>query len=244
MLIFRCNYHLEELMKKIITVLLGVCLLLSLGACGTKTEDTPAPEETPAAETQENTETENTAEATEVGRGTYNGNVYENESLNLRFELPENWVFYTEEEIAETNSMTAEQLEGTDIADMVAERGQYTDLFAQNTSVGSSVNLIISERIAGYSDKAMFEAIESFYRDQFEAAGMPVKTYEVVTKTFCGEEKDCLHIILETQGIEVEEYQIYVTPDDSIYADMLTISGVPALGEDAAAYLDNFSKIH
>ncbi|MBR3227621.1 MAG: hypothetical protein IKF68_03655 [Erysipelotrichaceae bacterium] len=231
-------------MKKIITVLLGLCLLLSLSACAGKNEDTPSPEETPAAETEENTETEDETATTELGRGTCNGNVYENESLNLRFELPENWVFYTEEEIAESNSMTAEQLKDTDIADLVAERGQYTDFFAQNASTGSSANLIISERLPGYTDKAMFEAIESFYREQFEAAGMPVKTYEVVTKTFCGEEKDFLHVVLETQGIEIEEYQLYVTADDSLYAGMLTISGVPVLGSDAAAYLDNFSKIH
>lgn len=72
-------------MKKLFAVILVVALLLSFTACGKETKK-------------------------EFSRGVITENTYENEFLGLGVTLDENWVFYTDEQIAALYGLTTEML--------------------------------------------------------------------------------------------------------------------------------------
>ncbi len=57
------------------------------------------------------------APQTGLNHGVIEGNAYLNETLNLRIACPEGFSFYTEEQLAAQNSLTADLLEQTDISE-------------------------------------------------------------------------------------------------------------------------------
>ena len=195
-------------MKRTLALILALVLCLSLAACNSDPSETD-----PASDAA-------------LSRGAVNGSVYTNESLKLRFQLPSGWSFYTEEEIAEVNNMTQEMYESLDLEDTIASGGQFMDLFAASASNLDNVNLILQpadQKVSGVSEKKIFEGSEESLRSQFSAAGMEVKTYEVLTAKFCGAEKAVLHMEMGMNGYVLQQYQLWIRSDPS-YTAVLTIS--------------------
>lgn len=259
-------------MKRILTLLLALCLLLSLAACGVKPIDnatTEAPKtetpktEAPATEAPKTEAPATEAPATEAPateapatetpateahiaegvRGVVSEDAYENEMLDLRIALPEGWVFYTDEQIAQVNNITAETLAGTDVAELIGKNGQFMDMMMAG-STGSNINLMLQPKQAvldAYSDEQIFTLSEATFKAQFEAAGMEVKSFEPVEMQVGGETRTVLHIGMRTNGMELDEYQIWLR-NEADYMGVLTLAIMD--GSDPQPILDGITKLN
>ena len=255
-------------MKKLYALLLALCLMLSLAACGSTpapatSSETPQPAaeapaaETPAAEPAATEEPESAAPETEEPaaeepqaeapaqdgiRGTLLEDAYENAPLNLRIARPAGWIFYSDEQIAQVNNVTAELMSGTDVADYLNKNGQFMDMIMAD-AVGNSLNLLLQPRQAAldlYSDEQIFTLSENTFRAQFSAAGMEISTFEPLTMQVGGQERTVLHMVL-AGDTEVDEYQIWYRTEAD-FMGILTLAIVD--GSDAQPILDGITALN
>ena len=254
-------------MKKTLTLLLALCLLLSLAACGVKPIDAPATEapkteapktEAPKTEPATTEAPATVAPATEASatetpateapiaegiRGVVSEDAYENEMLDLRVALPEGWVFYTDEQIAQVNNITAETLAGSDVAELIGKNGQFIDMMMASAAT-NNINLMIQASqpmLSSYSDEQIFTLSEQNFKAQFQASGLSVSKYEPVTMQVGGEERTVLHLVLSINDAEMDEYQIWFR-NDSDYMGVLTLA--IADGSDPQPILDGITKLN
>ena len=90
-------------MKKLLTLLLALCLMLSLIACG-KT----APSDDTSSTEILSDEFGLTAKGGNPSFGEFNKNSYKNEFLRLSINFSDDWVFFSREELLAANNITAE----------------------------------------------------------------------------------------------------------------------------------------
>ncbi len=80
--------------------------------------------------------------AAALARGETKDNVYTNSSLGITFTKPENWRFYTEDEIAEMMNITAEMFKDEDLINS-SDVTSLIEFMALDSKTGSNVNLTI-----------------------------------------------------------------------------------------------------
>ncbi len=260
-------------MRRILVLILALCLIFTLAACAkdqpapattaapkTEAPATEAPKtEAPATEAPKTeapaTEAPKTeapvtteAPATEPDekaalRGTLTADTYTNEMLELQIAKPKGWIFYTDEQIAQVNNMTAEAMQGSDIAELIGKNGQFMDMMMSD-AVGNSLNLIIQPKQALldlYTDEQIFTLSEETMKAQFSAAGMTVGTFEPKTMQVGGKERMVLHLVLSANGMEIDEYQIWFR-NEAAYMGILTLALLD--GSDPQPILDGISSIN
>ena len=104
-------------MKKLFAVILTVALLLTFAACGK------------VGETKK-----------EFSRGVITGNAYENEFLGLGVELGDDWVFYSDEQIATLYGFTTDLLE-EDFGEYLKNATVIYDMHAANNVDASNIGI-------------------------------------------------------------------------------------------------------
>ncbi len=147
------------------------------------TEDT-YDDETAAAE--ETTEAE--AEETGITRGTVEGNVYKNDSVGLTFTPGSSWIYYTDEQIAETLQVGLDVMDVDNFSAALVEQLSMMDMLAQDTATGTSVNVTFENLVLtgskGISDERYYDAVVA----QFEAvSGMEISDVKEMTYTTIGD---------------------------------------------------------
>lgn len=226
-------------MKKIFALLLALCLLLSLAACGSSSAPAAATDEPQTANDAPEAEAE---EAQGPLRGSIVDGAYENAQLNLRIACPEGWFFYDDAQIAELNNATAELMSGTDVADFFTKNGQFMDAVLASPS-GNSINLILQpsqELLDSYSDEQIFTMSEGTFKAQFASAGLELSVYEPLTMQVGGQERTVLHMILSGDA-DVNEYQIWYRNSNACMG-ILTIA-LPD-GSDVQPILDGITSLN
>ena len=225
-------------MKRLSMILLALCLVLALVACGAGNQ-TSSTANTP--ETTSAPETENVG--TKEIRGKVEGDAYTNDYLNLCIERPQGWVFYTEDQIAEMNGFTTELFEETDIADIVAEAGQQTDMMMSDGG-SNSLNLIIQpsqSALEKLTDEQIFQFSEKTVQDQLNAVGWTIDKYEAVTMQVGGEDRSVLHMAITANGVSFDEYQIWIRPSGDY---MATLTLALQKDMDPQPVLDGIKNLH
>lgn len=154
-------------MKRATTLLLALVMVFTLAAIS------------PAARAEDN-----------FGTGTIQDNVYWNETMKIGCALDETWYFYSEEEIMETNGLTAEVLEGK-IAEMIENGGAITDMFARNLKTGATLNVVF-ERVSLansllYNEKNYIEASTATVEEALTQMGIEDVAFTVQEAEFLGE---------------------------------------------------------
>jgi hypothetical protein len=214
-------------MKKILAIVLALCMIFSFAACGSKAD--PAPNGGSGNEEPALDESKLSGETKE--------SVYENEYLNLKVTLPAGWSFYDKDQIAAVNNMTVEAYEGTSVAESVSKAGQYMTMMMASPA-GCSFNLLIQTKDKQYNlftDEQLFTNSESEMKKQFESSGISMQKYEVLTLTIGGENRTVLHMILDF-GVLMDEYQLWYRTKNGNYMGVLTLA-VPD-GTDPQPYLE------
>lgn len=259
-------------MKKLSMIALALCLLLSLAACSTEGKATPVAKDTTAevqttVQPQPDTEAPKTeapeteasvpvttaepapdttaAPQTGLNHGVIEDNAYLNETLNLRIACPDGFTFYTEEELAAQNSLTADLLEQTDISELVKESGQLIDM-CMSSAGGSSINLVISPNNAALktvTDEQIISMMKDMLVEQYEKVGMHVVETEVKTMQYCGAQKPVLALDMEVNGAAIKMYQFFdrESSDDYYATNTITLFGDEI---DAQTIMDGYSRIH
>lgn len=258
-------------MKKLCMITLALCLLLSLAACSTEGKAPDAKDTTAAAQTTSQTpsatdapetdapETEapipvttaapapdtTAAPQTGLNHGVIEGNAYLNETLNLRIACPEGFSFYTEEELAAQNSLTADLLEQTDISDLVKQNGQLIDMCMSSDS-GNSANLVISPNngsLKSVTDEQLISMMKDMLVEQYEKVGMHVVEAEVKTMQLFGSDKPVLVLDIEVNDTPIRMYQFFdrEASDDYYATNTITLFDEEL---DAQSIMDGYSRIH
>lgn len=237
-------------MKKITALILALVLVLTLCACGDKsiggtvtpkettagaagTVETPAPaEETPAGDADE-----------EFQIGTTSGGEYENAFLGIGCALDENWVFASQEELAQMIGNTAEMFDNEEYAEQMKNANMFYDMFASADQGLVTINVVIQNMGVLYgavlSEEKYLEIAMESLDEQLGSAGFADIQAETGTVSFAGQERTGLHISSTYQGIPYYCQQVYVKQGSYIAA----ISLISFSEDITASLLDYFYAV-
>lgn len=125
-------------MKKWLALLLAAMMALALVACG----DTPA--------NNDNDNKDNDAKTEEFARGSWDGNVYTNDSLNLTVTVPDGWKIATDEELAAIMGITIDSLTEQGVSEEFLKAQNTYEMMAQDPTNGSNVIINTLPEESGY----------------------------------------------------------------------------------------------
>ena len=198
-------------MKKVLVFLTILALLLA--GCGTA-----APEPSVAGTVEPTAESAAPAE-TPVTMGRLEGGSYINDYTGYACELDSNWTFYSAEELQELPDNVKELIADTEMADVIGDVPQFTDMMAENVNDMITINALyqkhtLQERL-GFAMLTDAELIDGTLEQQdmmveaYAQAGMDVESMERVTVTFLGEEREALRTVGTVAGAPFYMVQIF-----------------------------------
>ena len=243
-------------MKKMIAVLLLLCMLPVLSACGGQdvkgsvsqiTETPAAAEPAPAEPAAEPTPAEPAAEEPaapeteeELQIGSVSGGRYENAYFGFGCELGESWSIADEETLAGMIGLTAEAI-GGDYAEEILKADMFYDLYAESAEEMASVNIVIQKigTAALFSEEQIIDASLDSAKAQMEAAGFSDITMEKNSLTFAGSEHLGVKISAVVQGVQIYEQQVYFKKGEH----MAIITVASYLTDRAADYCELFYTV-
>lgn len=166
-------------MKRFVAMLLALCMVFCLCACGGEKE-------------------------AEVQTGTVNGYTYENAFLGIGCELDENWTYATQDELAHMIGQTAEMFDD-DYAEKLKNADMFYDMMAVAAEGLVSINIVIQNVGLIYgtamSEDKYLEVAEEQMAEQLGNAGMENVQSERITANFAGAEHGGLHIACTISGV-------------------------------------------
>lgn len=222
--------------KRSLYLLVMTALLLALTACGGEKEvgGTVAPPEEPEPPAA------GTVEAVEEDfqPGEMNGGVYTNEFFGIGCTLDSNWTYLTDEEIAELNQSTYEQISDEKLRTAM-EDASLQDMFAQ--ADGGLVNISITIENMGVlygntMDEAKYlEVARPTVETGLTDIGMTELVMEASTETFAGGSHEVMNISGMLEG-DVPFYQKLVLVKQGNYMAGISIgSAMEDITADIAA---------
>ena len=192
---------------KYLSILLIVgSMILVLTGCGDK-ENVKKEDEEEVVEQKQETNVEQEKKV-EFSMGEWNGNVYTNDFLGLKYNLPEGWTYSSEEEIAKMMNVGTELLnDDQKVAAEIAELSGVYYMVAQNPTKGNNVNIFSEKQLTDVTTKDYIEALKT------QLLALQSMDYEVVgtSKEKIGNiESDTLTLNVEASGVKImQKYYIY-----------------------------------
>ena len=237
-------------MKKIICSLLAILMLVSLCACGSVDDSSDirgeiiggniVPETTDPVETDPvETDPPETESSFSFGKST--GNTYQNDFLGLSCTLPEDWTFYSDQQILEMNNLVGEYLD-ENAAKQLENASIIYDMMALKQEDGSNISVNLEKltalQLLSLDIKAVLEAQIDIIVSTYENMGYT--DVQVVSEkvTVDGEEYDSLCISAKIQGID-----FYSTAFAFLKGNYLANITVSSLVEDNTATYLSYLKI-
>ena len=198
-------------MKKVLVFLTILALLLA--GCGTS-----APESSVAGTVEPTAESAAPAE-TPVTMGRLEGGSYINDYTGYACELDSNWTFYSAEELQELPNNVKELITDTEMADVIGDVPQFTDMMAENVNDMITINALyqkhtLQERL-GFAMLTDAELIDGTLEQQdmmveaYAQAGMDVESMKRITVTFLGQEREALRTVGTVAGAPFYMVQIF-----------------------------------
>lgn len=206
----------KKAIKSLLIIFLIASMLFVLTGCGKEEEKTTTDNTTNTAEKQK----------VEFSMGEWNNNVYTNDFLGLTFNLPEGWVYSSDEQIAEMMNLGAEFL--NDDQKVAAEVAKLTSAYymvANDPNTGNSVSII--------SEKPAMEFTTEYYLNQVKTQlgaveSMSYEIGDISKEKVAGREYETLEASASISGIEVTQ-KYYVYKMDEYFVSIIATS---VTGED------------
>ncbi len=201
--------------KKVISCMLALTLALSMTACGS--DDKNVEKGAFEASKQQNDvdvedlneddlneddieeedfdeeDIEVDSEAVTAERGTFDGNVYTNESMGVQATIPEGFVLYTEEQIQQALGAGAEMMENAEYdSDSIQESlaGTIYDVIAATEDNSANIQIVIEEtkRSIGMELDADSYAklMESNLKTTYQSAGYTIEETDITEESLGG----------------------------------------------------------
>lgn len=169
--------------------------------------------------------------------GTVEGNVYKNDYFGLTFAPPEDWEFYSQEELLEQQGLAAERYEGTEMGEqmkqfMDSESGFSVMMAAKEGGV-QNVNALV-EKLSGLGKYLSEEDLLTIVERQLgadedgdlSALGMEGATLSRSSIVFAGEEHESLRVdyVDTSMGVELPMYiqMVFVMGEDHVLQVTMT----------------------
>lgn len=213
-----------KIMKKYLALLV-LCLtaILVFAACGPKgggttKEDEPVSEGYPEA--------------------TISGNIYSNEAINLKMEVPSTWILYTKEQLAEEyNDGATEPLIGSTFYEAYAMDPDAE--FHENISVIVQNATEEADTIRSYGIKEFTELISDAIPEALEGVGATNIKYGLVDINFPVTDYACIQTTCTMQAVNIYQKQVVFLEGNYLYS--ITVTALDEAGADKL--LGFFSKI-
>ncbi len=221
-------------MKKLSALLLVLLLCLSLTACIAK----DVRGDVSGNHTDDSTPVLSEEETTKFSMGETTNNSYKNEFANIGCNLPNNWVFYTDEQIKELNNFTKDAI-GDELAEAIENASIIYDMYAQaddgvlNTNINlekltvlQAATINIEETLRGQFDSM---------RTAFENMGYTNVNVEYTKTTVDGKALDGAKITAQINGINF--YSLAICYKAKNYLVNISLG---SLGEDKTDEILNY----
>ena len=204
-------------MKKLISLLLALCMVFALCACGNVSEQ-PLLLATTVTEEKIN-----------FKPGVVEGNTYSSEYLGIGCTMPEDWQIFTEDEIAAVMGYTEDLLDENGFDEVFEQGGTICDYMSQGEDGLLSLNIQVAETgnlvsALVYSkttfpdektlkliyDASLEEGVDTILS---ESLGLSDMSYEMGTVNFCEEEIPCIRMVgkMPIEGVgDINLYETFV----------------------------------
>jgi hypothetical protein len=152
---------------------------------------------------------ESTSEDFSIGDS--EGTEYVNDTLNLKFTLPEGWSFFSEEQMKQLNAMVGDSFDNEQVADAIKSGKAFIDMYAGASDQMHNVNIVLTDakinvEEAGGLDVVMSDAVIAQTKSSLEGQGMTNVNIERSTASFLGkEDTPVFKITAEMNGVQVNE---------------------------------------
>lgn len=237
-------------MKKILALVLIVAMVCSLSGCGLVGRILDKYINEPQSDL--NYEINELVEATEVAEtqaeektfslGTITGTTYESDFLSIGCALPDNWIFYSDEEIRELNNM-ATDLAGEEYEKLMEQSTLVYDMMASSKDELSSVNIVLEKSnevaVSSFDLEKNGEIIALSARSSLENIGFTDIKSDVTTTQFLGSESQCLKWDMKMGTMDYYEIQVFV----KAYDYLATITVASDKISNCEEILDSFYKL-
>ena len=192
-------------MKKLLSILLTVTMLLSLCLCfaGCETEDIRGTISSDPTESQEPSKPNNEPE---FGLGNTTGHTYKNDFLGISCTLPAQWEFATEEQLLEMNNLAGDYMD-EDVAELLKNATIIYDMSAQYLDEGSSISVNMEKlnalQLLNLNIKQVLEGQIPGIISTYENIGYTDVTVVYEKITVDGTEFDGLRLNAKIQGLDM-----------------------------------------
>ena len=217
----------KKILKSMLIMAIFACLIITFTGCGKKEDEKDIEDEVQNAieRTEEILQQENATSAN-FSMGEWENNVYTNDFLGLKFNLPEGWVYSSKEEIAEMMNMGTELLnDDQKAAAEIAKLNSAYYMVANNPNTGDNITII--------SEKPMMDVDTEYYINQLKTQlttvqSISYKIGEVSKEKISNVETDTLTVTGTMYGVEVSQ-RYYIYKLDNYIVSIIATSTV---GED------------
>lgn len=196
----------KKTIKYLLILLIVGSMILLLTGCGDK-ENVKKEDKEKVVEQKQETNAEQEKKV-EFSMGEWNNNVYTNDFLGLKYNMPEGWTYSSDEEIAKMMSIGAEMLNNDqkNLAEIAELNGVYY-MVAKHPTKGNNVNIFSEKQLTDITTKDYIEALKT------QLLALQSMKYEVegTSKEKIGNiEVDTLTLNVEASGIKImQKYYIY-----------------------------------
>ncbi len=238
-------------MKKFLSIILALLMLLSLGACtgnnkskksgGTSKNEATTEEITlgasePTTPAEPVTLTPNNTQ--DVSLGVIGDTYYENEYFGFGVSVPSDWEVETSSHVAELNSVSLEDFEGD--ADTLLSSKDFVYTFkaldpVNNNNVSVSVESLKAKGASGLSAEEYLKNVAMGYISTMEGYGVTDIEKEVDTVEISGQLYDYCALECEVSGVKLITIVFAFATEDYVASSSFTIYDSEDFG-----YLDDY----
>ncbi len=176
-----------------------------------------------------------------VAMGSITEDRYINELFGIAFQLPENWVFATDEELAQSTDMAGEVFDESVIEDLLSSRQTLVNMSAWDEARIPNVNMNI-QFIGGSRRMSMDDYTKSAAEqlpELMESVGVKVESLETRQVSFAGEERLGLFFRAEYTTGTFWQFSYYLMNDGYLGTVTCTANSV----EEIEAVLPYFQAL-
>lgn len=224
-------------MKKTLCSVMTLLLILSclLTVCGCDNGSASGKDTETAGSTAPETETEPATEAS-FERGDRSADGYHNASVGIDFKLPDGWIFYTDEQLAQLTNMSAELYKDKDILEKTDVTSLY-EFMAVDSATGNNIAMLTEKTLLPVTAEQYLTVLKTQISSQYEEGLMTVS--EGTSKTdIAGVTWTYMTVNAHYSGIDMTQYYL-VRPMGFKVASILVTD---VSGAGLAYYTGLFSK--
>lgn len=218
-------------MKRLLSVGLALFLMAGLVGCSSGSDE---PKDTKTSTEAPSEEEDTEEEAKPYERGTIDGNHFESAWLNIQADFSDQYVMLTEEEIAQAQSTGSELILNEDGQETLEETDTtgYEMMVSGLNGVPNCTLGVEKLPLSNMTAAQYLEAAKQNF-EQMSSADVEITALdEVPTVAIAGQDYQCLQLLVNTQGVQVNS-NTYVRIQDG-YAVLFNVT----FTDDTAAQKD------